>query len=120
KQFPAVDLAAAYALDHVSNKETFDIYTCRRNILIDGLQRIGFDIQKPKATFYVWLKNPKGLSSMDFSKILLEQASVLAIPGVGYGSQGEGYVRMSLTVSGDKNGERLEEAVNRIEALKLM
>ena len=73
KQFPAVDLAAAYALDHVSNQATFDLYTLRRNILIEGLQRIGFDIRKPKATFYVWLKNPKGMSSMEFAKVLLEQ-----------------------------------------------
>jgi len=51
---------------------------------------------------------------MSFAKLLLEEAGVLVIPGVGYGQYGEGYIRMSLTVMGDKNGERLQEAVDRI------
>jgi LL-diaminopimelate aminotransferase len=57
---------------------------------------------------------PPGYTSMSFAKDLLERAGVLAIPGVGYGEHGEGYVRMSLTISGDKNGERVQEAVARI------
>ena len=51
---------------------------------------------------------------MSFSKLLLEKAGVLVIPGVGYGEWGKDYIRMSLTVVGDKNGERLQEAVERI------
>ena len=57
---------------------------------------------------------PEGHTSLTFSKLLLEQAGVLVIPGNGYGEAGEGYIRMSLTVVGDKNGERLQEAVDRI------
>lgn len=88
----------------------------RRNILIDGLNGLGWNLEKPKAAFYVWVPTPPGYDAMGFAKALLEQAGVLAIPGVGYGPYGENYVRMSLTVAGDKNGEKLQEAVARIKA----
>ncbi|MCS7311091.1 MAG: LL-diaminopimelate aminotransferase, partial [Armatimonadetes bacterium] len=54
------------------------------------------------------------MSSIEFAKQLLERAGILAIPGIGYGEHGEGYVRFSITVSGDHHGERVEEAVRRI------
>ena len=57
---------------------------------------------------------PEGHTSMSFSKLLLEQAGVLVIPATATASAGKGYIRMSLTVIGDKNGERLQEAVDRI------
>ena len=119
KQFPAVSLAAAHALLHGDNKKTLELYTRRRDILCNGLRELGWDVKTPKATLYVWARVPEGHSAMSFSKLLLEEAGVLVIPGVGYGEYGEGYVRMSLTVMGDKNGERLQEAVERIAALHL-
>ncbi len=120
KQFPAVSLAAAHALLHGDNQATLDLYKRRRDILCDGLNALGWNVKKPDATLYVWTRVPKGHTAMSFSKLLLEDAGVLVIPGVGYGEYGEGYVRMSLTVMGDKNGERLEEAVKRIrEHVKL-
>jgi LL-diaminopimelate aminotransferase len=94
------------------------LYKQRRDILCDGLNALGWKVTKPKATLYVWANVPAGHTAMSFSKLLLEEAGVLVIPGVGYGEYGEGFVRMSLTVMGDKNGERLEEAVCRIGALK--
>jgi len=115
RQFPAIDLAAAHALDNVSNKPTLDLYKRRRDILIDGLAEIGWRIPKPKASLYVWAPAPRALTSADFAKLLLADAGVLVIPGNGYGQHGEGYVRMSLTVSGDKNGELVAEAVRRIK-----
>ena len=115
RQFPAIDLAAAHALDNVSNQPTLDLYKRRRDILIDGLAEIGWRIPKPKASLYVWAPVPKGLTSADFAKLLLTEAGVLVIPGNGYGQYGEGYVRMSLTVSGDRNGELVAEAVRRIK-----
>jgi LL-diaminopimelate aminotransferase len=118
RQFPAIDIAAAYALDNVSNQPTFDLYTRRRDILVDGLNAIGWKIAKPKATLYVWAHVPAGHTSADFAKLLLQEAGVLVIPGNGYGQYGEGYVRMSLTVSGDRNGERLAEAVERIKSIR--
>lgn len=114
RQFPAIDIAAAYALDSLTNRETLDLYARRRDILVDGLNSIGWKVKKPLATLYVWAKVPEGYSSADFAKLLLQEAGVLVIPGNGYGDYGEGYVRMSLTVSGDKQGERLAEAVERI------
>ncbi len=115
RQFPAIDLAAAFALENVSNKPTFDLYRKRRDILVDGLNALGWNVKKPVASLYVWAKVPSPYTSADFAKLLLQEAGVLVIPGNGYGQYGEGYVRMSLTVSGDKEGERLAEAVGRIK-----
>jgi LL-diaminopimelate aminotransferase len=115
KQFPAVDLAAAYALDTWTEaRETLHLYQRRRDILVSGLNRLGWNLEPPKATFYVWVPVRPGYTSADFAKLLLERAGILVAPGSGYGEYGEGYVRMALTVSGDKNGERLEEAVDRL------
>jgi len=86
----------------------------RRDILIAGLNRLGWSLEPPKATFYVWVPVRPGYTSAEFAKFLLDRAGLLVAPGSGYGECGEGYVRMSLTVSGDKNGERLEEAVDRL------
>lgn len=115
RQFPAIDIAAAYALENISNKPTLDLYKKRRDILVDGLNKLGWKVKKPVASLYVWAKVPDGYKSADFAKMLLTDAGVLVIPGNGYGEHGEGYVRMSLTVSDDKNGDRMAEAVKRIK-----
>ncbi len=114
KQFAALSRASAYALLYADNTPTLKLYQKRRDILVEGLQAIGWEVQKPKATFYVWVPTPGGISSIEFAKQLLERAGILAIPGIGYGEHGEGYVRFSITVSGDHHGERVEEAVRRI------
>lgn len=114
KQFAALSRAAGYALLYADNTPTLNLYQRRRDILVEGLQAIGWEIQKPKATFYVWVPTPSDMSSIEFAKQLLERAGILAIPGIGYGEYGEGYVRFSITVSGDHHGERVEEAVRRI------
>ncbi len=119
KQFAAIDRAAAYAIEHVDNKPALELIKRRRDILVEGLNALGWNIPKPKATFYVWAHVPAGESSMGFARRLLEEAGVLVIPGNGYGDCGEGYVRMSLTVQGDKNGERVAEAVERIRKVSL-
>jgi len=115
KQFAAIALAAGWALNHAKNDEALALLQRRRDVLVNGLNRLGWSLEKPKATFYVWAPVPPGYTSATFSKELLEKADVLAIPGLGYGPHGDGYIRMSLTVSGDQNGELLEEAVRRIE-----
>ena len=81
---------------------------------MDGLGQIGWKITKPLASLYVWAPVPEDFTSAEFAKLLLTEAGVLVIPGNGYGQYGEGYVRMSLTVSGDREGERVAEAVRRI------
>lgn len=121
KQFPAIAEAGAEALLHVTNAETERIYTARRNRLCDGLRSIGWNVQNPKATFYIWSKVPvPGMSSAEFCNELLKRTHIVAIPGSGYGTEGEGYVRMSLTLKGDQSGERFDEAVRRIKASGLL
>jgi LL-diaminopimelate aminotransferase len=115
RQFPAIDLAAAFALENVTNEATLALYKKRRDILVDGLNAIGWRVNKPLGSLYVWARVPEGYTSADFAKLLLQEAGVLVIPGNGYGEYGEGYVRMSLTVLGDVNGERVAEAVKRIK-----
>lgn len=115
KAFPAVALAGAEALEHVVNDETMKIFQRRRDNLCDGLNAIGWMVKKPVASFYVWARVPRvDMTSAEFARELLERTGVLSIPGNGYGDQGEGYVRMSLTLLGDKSGERFAEAVKRI------
>jgi Aspartate/tyrosine/aromatic aminotransferase len=114
KQFAAIDRAAAWAMLNVTNDETLALYKRRRDLLVDGLNSLGWKLEKPQSSFYIWLPVPPGHTSVSFTKDLIEKAGVLVIPGNGYGDAGEGYVRMSLTVNGDKNGERISEAVERI------
>jgi len=116
KAFPAIAEAGAFALTNEQNALAREVYQRRRDLLCDGLNGIGWRVEKPKATFYVWARVPRDdMTSAEFCKELLERAHIVAIPGTGYGSEGEGYVRMSLTLLGDRNGERFEEAVRRIK-----
>lgn len=86
-------------------------YQERRDALCEGLREAGIEAQKPRATFYVWAKVPKGFDSSGFVLQMLEKAGVLVTPGSGFGEPGEGYVRFALTVP----VERLREAVERIK-----
>jgi len=87
------------------------VYQQRRDLLVDGLAEIGWQIPKPKATCYVWAPVPAGYSSASLAETLLRDARVLATPGSAYGKHGEGYVRFSLTVQGGRPEERIVEAV---------
>ena len=112
--FQAVQIAAIAALREGSSivENNNKIYAERCSIFVDGLKDLGWKIEKPKATFYVWLKLPRKVkSSIEFCSILLERANIIATPGIGMGKYGEGYVRFALTV--DK--EMLKEAVERMK-----
>ena len=91
------------------------IYQERRDILVDGLRAVGLECDKPRATFYVWVSVPKGLSSAEFTATLLDEAGVVTTPGNGFGAAGEGYVRFTVCV--DKT--RLKEVAERIRQVKL-
>ena len=91
------------------------IYQRRRDLVLKALAKAGLKAVTPKATFYVWVENPKGLDSASFASRVLEETAVVITPGTGFGPSGEGYVRFSLTVADD----RLAEAVARIERLSL-
>ncbi len=113
--FDALQLAGIAALDSDQScvRENCAILQERRDLLVGGLQKLGYDVIPPQATFYVWLPVPAGMTSMGFTTHLLEQAGIVTIPGVGLGEPGEGYVRLALTVP----KERLEEALARLQKL---
>jgi LL-diaminopimelate aminotransferase len=87
------------------------VYQKRRNIMVEGLRAAGLEVDLPRATFYLWVQTPSGLSSADFSAKLLDEAGVVTTPGNGFGGAGEGYIRIALTVA----DEKLQEAVQRIK-----
>jgi len=86
-------------------------YEERRDALYDGLRGAGLELSRPRATFYLWVKVPRGFDSSGFSEHLLQRAAVLATPGNGFGAHGEGYIRFALTVP----VARIREAVERIK-----
>ncbi|HPM43104.1 MAG TPA: LL-diaminopimelate aminotransferase [Candidatus Omnitrophota bacterium] len=110
--FFAIQWAGVAALENYDKhiRSVMKIYKERRDCLVDGLNELGWEVIKPKATFYVWAKVPPRYTSATFAKALLDKADIIATPGNGFGSHGEGYIRMALTV--DK--KRIKEAVNRI------
>ena len=113
--FSAVQLAAIAALegpdDHL--KDMNKIYQERRDILVSGLRGLGWQVNPPKATFYVWVKIPKNESSIKFASMILAKANIVVTPGVGFGRYGEGYIRFALTVP----VERIKEGISRLKKI---
>jgi len=114
--FNAIQDAAVAALngDDSVIEQNNEVYKERRDVLVDGLKRIGFDVERPKATFYVWLR--VGGSSIEFARKLLDEAGVLVTPGIGFGKSGEGYVRFALT----RDVSVIKEALERMEGLEIV
>jgi len=94
-QYAAIE-ALAGPQDCIQEHNT--IYQKRRDLVVDMLNNIGLEAKTPKASLYVWAKVPKGYNSIEFANTLLEDVGVVVTPGVGYGKNGEGYVRLSLTI----------------------
>ncbi len=114
--FQAVQEAGIAALsgDQKCVEEFRQIFKERRDVVVEGLKNLGFALDPPKATFYVWARVPEGYTSADFCAKLLQEAGIVVTPGNGFGDPGEGFFRIALTV--DK--ERLKEALARIGDLK--
>ncbi|NBV83482.1 aminotransferase class I/II-fold pyridoxal phosphate-dependent enzyme [bacterium] len=112
--FKAIQEAVIPALKNYESfvTEQNAIYQRRRDIIVDGLNTLGWNLPKPKATFYVWAPVPKGFTSEQFTIDLLDRTGILVVPGNGYGKYGEGYFRISITTSDD----RLREAIERLTA----
>ena len=91
------------------------IYQERRDVVVSGLKAMGWPVTTPKATFFVWSPTPNGRSATEIASRALQEAGVVITPGVGFGSQGEGFIRIALTV--DKS--RLAEAMERLKTLRL-
>jgi LL-diaminopimelate aminotransferase len=110
--FNAIQRAAVAAVsgpqDQVEQMRA--IYQKRRDLVVAAFQDVGLLVEPPLGSIYVWLPVPQGRTSAEFATELLEEAAVVVAPGTGYGALGEGYVRISLTVS----DERLQEAMDRI------
>ncbi len=86
------------------------IYQRRRDRIVETLRAIGLEVDPPKASLYVWAKLPEGVTSGDFAARLIEECAVVVTPGRGYGVNGEGYVRLSVTIADD----RMEEGLRRL------
>ena len=110
--FQPVQWAGIEALegDQTPLQQAVATYQQRRDLLVDGLTKAGWQVPKPKATFYVWARVPTQEKSITFAARLLQQSHVVITPGIGFGPSGEGYVRLSLTIP----TERLQEAVTRL------
>ncbi len=90
-------------------------YQERRDVVVAGLKALGWEVDVPKATFFVWAPVPRGLDSRTFAARLLEEAGCVVTPGVGFGPSGEGFYRIALTI----DAKRLREAMERLKGLKL-
>ena len=114
--FRPIQIAAIMALRHgeADVAEQAKVYEKRRDVLCDGLARIGWNVTVPKASMFVWAKIPEPfasrMTSMEFATKLLEEADVAVSPGAGFGAAGEGYVRLALI----ENENRLRQAVRQI------
>ena len=91
------------------------IYQERRDVVVGGLRALGWEVDVPKAAFFVWAPVPKGLDSRAFASRLLEEVGCVVTPGVGFGPSGEGFYRVALTI----DAKRLAEAMQRLKGLKL-
>ena len=115
--FTPIQVASIVALnegDQEVNKIR-DMYKERRDVLCDGLNKIGWEVEKPKATMFVWAKIPDKfkMKSIEFSKLLLNECDVAVSPGIGFGQYGDSYVRFSLI----ENRQRTNQAVKGIKKI---
>jgi aminotransferase len=116
-QWGAIQEAAVVALTGPQDS-VFDLratYETRRNAWLKAAKSIGWEIDPPAGSFFVWCPVPKGFTSESFADLLLRECHVVMAPGVGFGPAGEGYVRVSLITT----PQRLEEAAQRIGQLKV-
>jgi LL-diaminopimelate aminotransferase len=110
--FPAVQKAGAECLLHQQAfaQSVREEYKRRRDFLIEHMKEAGWNMDKPEATMFVWAPVPEGMSSQQFTNILLEKAGVLVNPGSNFGKEGEGFVRLALV----RSDEEVKEAAKRI------
>ena len=111
--FKAIQQAAsaAFSVEQSYIDKLNGMYQERRDVMVKGLQELGWDIKPTKATFYIWIPTPNGMSSEEFATLMLEKANVVVPPGIGYGKCGEGYIRIALT----KDVETLKKALQRMK-----
>jgi len=115
--FQAVQRAGIKAIsgDQSCVKEMIGVYEARRDLMVEGLRDAGFQVDTPRATFYLWIKVPQGYTSTGIATRLLEDAGLVVTPGNGFGEPGEGYFRIALT----QKRERLREGLERLGRMSL-
>lgn len=116
--FQPIQIAAIIALNGPYDcvEEIVEIYRERRDVLVDGLNRVGWAIEKPKATMFVWGRIPepyRAMGSVEFSKMLIERARVAVSPGIGFGEYGDEHVRFALV----ENPHRIRQAIRGIKQI---
>ena len=116
--FTPIQVAAIAALEGPQDcvGQIAEIYRRRRDVLVEGLNKLGWPVTSPKATMFVWAKIPEAFSalgSLEFSKRLLTEAKTAVSPGVGFGDYGDDYVRFSLI----ENEERTRQALRGIKQM---
>jgi len=114
--FQPIQIAAIIALNECDtvSRQVAQVYQRRRDVLCDGLTRVGWPVERPKGTMFVWAPIPgdyRELGSLEFSKLLLTEARVAVSPGVGFGRSGDGFVRFALV----ENEERIRQGVQGIK-----
>lgn len=103
--------AVAFSIDNSLIENLNKMYQERRDVAENGLRELGWNIKPSKATFYLWLPVPKGMTSEEFVTVMLEKAHVVVPPGNGYGQYGEGYFRIALT----KDANTIKECIRRMK-----
>jgi len=116
--FTPIQIAATVALDGPQQcvDDIRAVYQKRRDVLVNGLNKIGWDVPSPKATMFVWAKIPpkfQSMGSLDFCKFLIKEANVAVSPGIGFGEFGDDYVRMSLV----ENEKRIRQGLRSIKEI---
>lgn len=108
--FKAVQRAAIAGFDTTEEElqKVMSVYQRRRDIIVNGLKSLGWPLEAPKATLYVWVPVPKGYNSTEFVSLLIEKCGIIVPPGNGYGAAGEGYFRIALTVADEKMYQAIE------------
>lgn len=114
--FAPIQVSAMCALEGEQScvKEIAEVYRKRRDVLVDGLSKIGWNIEKPKSTMFVWAEIPdkfKSLGSLEFATILFKEGAVAVSPGIGFGEYGEGYIRFALI----ENENRIKQGLRGIK-----
>jgi alanine-synthesizing transaminase len=116
--FQPIQIAGIIALegDQECVGEIVGVYQKRRDTLVDGLNKIGWSVTKPKGTMFVWAPVPppfRAMGSLEFAKLLIQEAKVAVSPGIGFGEYGEGYVRFALV----ENEQRIRQALRGLKTL---
>jgi alanine-synthesizing transaminase len=116
--FQPIQIAGIIALEGDPSivRDIVEVHRKRRDVLVDGLNKIGWSVAKPKGTMFVWAPIPdvyRAMGSLEFSKLLIQEAGVAVSPGIGFGEYGEGYVRFALV----ENEQRIRQALRGLRQL---